>query len=73
MTKGAVCLPDGIELDFSEAEDGIRLDSYKVPTGGTSVFGNHAQKRQPSERLRARRFGTVDELVEAIRLELAKP
>ena len=63
-------LPNGLEVIMDREKGFFRLRSFRIRRPGTFVMtGPHTDA---SNELRARHFGTFDEVVSALRAELAR-
>ena len=65
-------MPDGLELMISEDRGVFRLDGYQWRIRRANLITGTTGEHLPSDSLRAERFRTVEQLVEALRREIAK-
>jgi hypothetical protein len=73
MTGGAqiVYLPEGLELLITGADGYLKLERYRWRIRRANIITGASSPRQPSDGLRAGRFRTIEDLIDALRREIA--
>ena len=72
MTESAqiVYLPDGLELLILGNDGDLRLEQYRWRIRNAHVITGASKPHHPSDVLRAGRFRTVEDIVDALRREM---